>query len=180
MWIDQGTYRVDWWSIRTSPILILSTSSCSPIRVGWGRQDLHITFVYWTKWVSRLINYNKRSMGFVLRLRGVPNRYHSFRCVISPVSYLPSSDRELHPADDADLVCQKARIIVHEPNLGNSAPSESSHGGTATGTGTSKSIFRKAGGELDIMQVQRLLEKNPDMGIVVSSPFLAKERRTQS
>lgn len=61
-------------------------------------------------------------------------------------------------------MCQKARIIVHEPNLGNSAPSESSHGGT----NTTRSMFRKAGGELDVMQIQRLLEKNPELGVVVS------------
>jgi hypothetical protein len=70
-------------------------------------------------------------------------------------------------------VCQKARIIVHEPNLANSAPSESSHGGT----NTTRSMFRKPGGELDVMQVQRVLEKNAELELVVSCPNLVIWRR---
>jgi hypothetical protein len=31
-------------------------------------------------------------------------------------------------------------------------------------------MFRKPGGELDVMQVQRVLEKNAELELVVSSP----------
>jgi hypothetical protein len=31
-------------------------------------------------------------------------------------------------------------------------------------------MFRKPGGELDVMQVQRVLEKNSELELVVSSP----------
>lgn len=33
-------------------------------------------------------------------------------------------------------------------------------------------MFRKPGGELDVMQVQRVLEKNAELELVVSSPHL--------
>jgi len=33
-------------------------------------------------------------------------------------------------------------------------------------------MFRKPGGELDVMQVQRVLEKNAELELVVSSPNL--------
>jgi len=35
-------------------------------------------------------------------------------------------------------------------------------------------MFRKPGGELDVMQVQRVLEKNAELELVVSSAVLAK------
>ena len=63
-----------------------------------------------------------------------------------------------------DLVCQKARIIVHDPDKGTTvAPSESS----ADQTGRSKR--EPLGGNVDIMQVQRILKRNPDLADVVST-----------
>jgi hypothetical protein len=38
-------------------------------------------------------------------------------------------------------------------------------------------MFRKPGGELDVMQVQRVLEKNAELELVVSSSSLAVRRR---
>lgn len=60
-------------------------------------------------------------------------------------------------------MCQKARIIVHDPDRGTTvAPSESSAGRT------SRSKREPVGGNVDIMQVQRILERNPDLSDVVS------------
>jgi hypothetical protein len=69
------------------------------------------------------------------------------------------------------LVCQKARIIVHEPT-GNTtiAPSESSAGNT----NRSGRRERQGVGECDVMQVQRVLEKNPDLKSVVSQLATAR------
>jgi hypothetical protein len=38
-------------------------------------------------------------------------------------------------------------------------------------------MFRKPGGELDVMQVQRVLEKNAELELVVSSPGLTERRK---
>jgi hypothetical protein len=40
-------------------------------------------------------------------------------------------------------------------------------------------MFRKPGGELDVMQVQRVLEKNAELELVVSSPTLLIIWRTK-
>ncbi|OCF55470.1 hypothetical protein L486_06954 [Kwoniella mangroviensis CBS 10435] len=77
---------------------------------------------------------------------------HSFtRCTKSvslvPVCYI------------ADLVCQKARIIVHEPGS-TIAPSESSASrGGARGS-------RRTGFDIDIMQVQKVLARNDELAEV--------------
>ncbi|KAK8865920.1 hypothetical protein IAR55_001068 [Kwoniella newhampshirensis] len=59
----------------------------------------------------------------------------------------------------ADLVCQKARIIVHEPGT-SVAPSESSAG--RSGFASS----RRTGFNIDIMQVQKVLQRNEDLSEV--------------
>ncbi|WWD17893.1 hypothetical protein CI109_102338 [Kwoniella shandongensis] len=59
----------------------------------------------------------------------------------------------------ADLVCQKARIIVHEPGT-SVAPSESSAG--KSGFASS----RKMGFNIDIMQVQKVLQRNEELSEV--------------
>jgi len=38
-------------------------------------------------------------------------------------------------------------------------------------------MFRKPGGELDVMQVQRVLEKNAELELVVSSSYLHVRRQ---
>lgn len=86
-------------------------------------------------------------------------------------------------------MCQKARIVVHEPGT-TTAPSESSFGrgqpvsrgggrggyaasregsggGRSDVTGTTALRARNAG--VDVMQIQKVLEKNPDLADVVSS-----------
>ncbi|WRT64136.1 uncharacterized protein IL334_001065 [Kwoniella shivajii] len=77
---------------------------------------------------------------------------HSFtRCTRSvslvPVCYI------------ADLVCQKARIIVHEPDV-SVAPSVSSAGRSVTRTS------KRGAFSFDIMQVQKVLEKNDELAEV--------------
>nr|XP_018267308.1 uncharacterized protein I303_01293 [Kwoniella dejecticola CBS 10117]OBR89466.1 hypothetical protein I303_01293 [Kwoniella dejecticola CBS 10117] len=77
---------------------------------------------------------------------------HSFtRCTTSvslvPVCYI------------ADLVCQKARIIVHDPEA-SEAPSVSSAGRSDT------TRSRKTGFNIDVMQVQRLLQRNDELAEV--------------
>jgi len=41
-------------------------------------------------------------------------------------------------------------------------------------------MFRKPGGELDAMQVQRVLEKNAELELVVSCPCLVVPRKLMS
>lgn len=82
-----------------------------------------------------------------------------------------------------DLVCQKARIVVHDPTA-TTAASESSFGRSvnrrpnhpvapsragSSGTGTTDLRARNAG--VDVMQIQKVLEKNPELADVVSYGF---------
>jgi hypothetical protein len=41
-------------------------------------------------------------------------------------------------------------------------------------------MFRKPGGELDVMQVQRVLEKNAELELVVSCPDIVIWRKLMS
>ncbi|WVQ97314.1 hypothetical protein IAU59_004425 [Kwoniella sp. CBS 9459] len=82
----------------------------------------------------------------------VHNLCHSFTRCTSSVSLVPV-------CYIADLVCQKARIIVRDPNISSVAPSESSAGRSGTGT-------RRTGFNIDVMQVQKVLEKNDDLAEV--------------
>ncbi|OCF39530.1 hypothetical protein I317_06689 [Kwoniella heveanensis CBS 569] len=81
----------------------------------------------------------------------VHNLCHSFTSCTRSVSLVPV-------CYIADLVCQKARIIVRDPRLDSAAPSESSAGRSA---GTRKTSFN-----IDIMQVQKILEKNDELAEV--------------
>jgi hypothetical protein len=63
-----------------------------------------------------------------------------------------------------DLVCQKARIIVHEPTGTTIAPSESSAGRS--------NRERAVLGEIDAHQIQKVLSRNPDLSSVVGPAFL--------
>jgi hypothetical protein len=73
------------------------------------------------------------------------------------------------PSHPPDLVCQKARLIVNDPNAGTSfAPSESSAGNRNTNTRASQAGYSRAGSGgqsttrggrgLDVMQVQKLAD----------------------
>lgn len=72
-------------------------------------------------------------------------------------------------ADHPDLVCQKARIIVHEPGS-SVAPSESSGGrGPRSDSGmTTTTALRARNAGVDVMQIQRVLMRNPELANVVS------------
>jgi hypothetical protein len=62
-------------------------------------------------------------------------------------------------------VCQKARIIVHDPERATTvAPSESSAGRKTVLSG--KNFVPT--GKIDVMQMQKILEKNPELSDVVS------------
>ncbi|RSH92939.1 hypothetical protein EHS25_008385 [Saitozyma podzolica] len=77
----------------------------------------------------------------------------------------------------ADLVCQKARLIVNDPNAGTSfAPSESSAGNRNNNTRASQAGYSRAGSGgqsttrggrgLDVMQVQNIMARNPELADV--------------
>ncbi|WVQ85375.1 hypothetical protein IAT38_007540 [Cryptococcus sp. DSM 104549] len=64
----------------------------------------------------------------------------------------------------ADLVCQKARIIIHEPGT-STAPSESSAGRSGR-SGMGASSRRTGGFNIDIMQMQKMMARNEDLAEV--------------
>lgn len=65
-------------------------------------------------------------------------------------------------------MCQKARIIVHEPGS-SVAPSESSGGRPRSESGmTTTTALRARNAGVDVMQIQRVLMRNPELANVVS------------
>jgi hypothetical protein len=96
---------------------------------------------------------------------------------------LPATGKSHRPAGEShrlpDLVCQKARLIVNDPSAGTSfAPSESSFGNRDTNTRASQAGYSRAGSGgqsatrgargLDVMQVQKIMARNPELADVVS------------
>lgn len=73
------------------------------------------------------------------------------------------------PTHSVDLVCQKARIIVHEAGSSH-APSESSGGrGARSDAGrTTTTALRARNDNHDVLQIQRVLQRNPELADVVS------------
>ncbi len=155
-------FRVDWWSIEVILILMLSTSSFKRIKGGLGRPDRLILSVCWMNWRSHRINCSSWFITCFIAFPGVRGVSHSFPSVISQVSRVHFPIRSEVSGEltkcGLDLVCQKARLMAHDPSR-TSAPSVSSAG---------ESGARRSAGETDVRQVQRILSKNEEMQDVVS------------